>query len=191
MAYKFDPNTLDRLCKEVVELPLESGEMFSVLIEKLSIEYPCVVESRMRRWIGTKAGGILGKISFIHIGLMEYLLIFGTPSGTQGFSGRYNFMEIHKFLLAGKIRTYDLEADQIAATVLMPGNSACLPKGQSRGLHIEAGSWHLEYGRGPNFTAMPFGLVETLFSSVELKSLWLTTKEYTDFILSRRRNNRR
>jgi len=183
MTYKIDPDFLARICGEVIDLPLESGEMFSSVIEKISAEYPDIIENRQRRWIGTKAGGILGKLSFLYVGFTEYLLIFGSPVGTQGFSGRYNFMEIYKFVLAGKITTYDLESDQIAPTILSPGSRSCLKKGQSLGLNIQAGSWHIEYGRGPNITAMPFGLMETLVSSVELKSLMLTTSEYTGFIL--------
>ncbi len=185
MGYKFDPIVLERVCNEVIARKLEGLALFDALIERLASEYPGLVGRRRRRWLGSKAGGILGKLTFLYVGFTEYLLIFGSPCGTQGFSGRYNFLEVHKVLLAGRIVSYDLETDQIDPTVLLPGAHAYMKKGEARGLTIHAGSWHLEYARGPNITAMPFGLAETLLSSVELRTFWLTMSEYTRLILRR------
>ena len=134
-------------------------------------------------WIGSRAGGVLGKLTFLYISFTEYLIIFGCPAGTQGFSGRYNYMEIWDFFLTGKTITYDLESEQIAPTILLPGDVGYLGKGHSLGVEIQAGSWMIEYGRGPNITALPFALVDSLVSSVELKSFWLTMKEYTRFLV--------
>jgi hypothetical protein len=183
MSYKIDPDALVNVAREIIDLPLESGERFSSLIEKLSQVYPDIIENKQRRWVGSKAGGILGKLTFLHVSFSEYLLIFGSPVGTQGFSGRYSFMEVYKVVLAGQITSYDLESNQIAPTVYRPGDLGYLKKGEARGLDIQAGSWHLEYGRGPNLTAMPFGLMDTLVSSLELKTLGLTTREYTSFLV--------
>lgn len=185
MKYKIDPEFLSQVSKEVIDLPLESGEMFSAIIEKISNEYPEIVENRQRCWVGSRAGGILGKMTFLYGSLSEYLIIFGCPAGSQGFSGRYNFMEIWDFFVAGKIITYDIESNQIAPNVYLPGDVGYLGKGQSLGLEIQSGSWMIEYGRGPNITALPFALMDSLISSVELKSFWLTMSEYTRFILKR------
>ena len=191
MAYKSDPEVLAQESREVLDVPLDSGERFSALIGRLSRVYPDIIDNMQRRWIGSRAGGILGKLTFLHVSFTEYLLIFGCPAGTQGFSGRYNYMELYKVILAGQYTTYDLESDQIAPTVYRPGDLSCMKKGEARGLEIESGSWHLEYGRGPNITAMPFGLMDTLVSSVDLKPLMLTTSEYTAFLRRGLRNRRR
>ena len=108
MAYKIDPEVLARECQEVLDIPLDSGERFCALIERLSRIYPEQIGNRQRRWIATRAGGILGKLTFLHVSFAEYLLIWGCPAGTQGFSGRYNFMELYKVILAGRYTTYDL-----------------------------------------------------------------------------------
>lgn len=191
MAYKIDPEVLVRECQQVLDLPLASGERFSALIERLSRACPEIVENRQRRWVGSRAGGILGKLTFLYVSFSEYLLIFGCPAGTQGFSGRYNYMELYKVILAGRYTTYDLESEQITPTVDTPGDISHMKKGEARGLEIESGSWHLEYGRGPNITAMPFGLMDTLVSSVDLKPLVLTTGEYMSFLSRGLRNRRR
>ncbi len=183
MAYKINPEFLSQVCKEVLDFTIENGEMFSAIIEKISNEYPEIVENKQRRWIGSRAGGILGKLSFLYISPTEYLIIFGCPAGSQGFSGRYNFMEIWDFFLSGKTITYDLETDQIAPSILLPGDVGYLGKGHSLGLEIQSGSWMIEYGRGPNITSLPFALMDSLVSSVELKSFWLTMNEYTHFMM--------
>ena len=191
MAYKIDPEVLARECQDVLDIPLGTGERFSVLIERLSRVYPDLIDNRRRRWIGSKAGGILGKVTFLHMGFMEYLLIFGAPAGTQGFTGRYSYMELYKVILAGRYTTYDLESEQIDPTVYLPGDVSYMKKGEARGLEIESGSWHLEYGRGPNITAVPFALMDTVVNSLELKPLVLTTGEYMSFMRRGLRNRRR
>jgi ERG2 and Sigma1 receptor like protein len=54
-------------------------------------------------------------------GPREYIVIFGSPTGTQGFSGRYKRVEIHKFLIADQIDSYDVESDETAPMTLCPG----------------------------------------------------------------------
>ncbi len=183
MSYKIDPEFLAQVSKEVIDLPIENGEMFSTIIDKISNEYPKIVEKKQRRWTGSRAGGVLGKLTFLYLSLTEYLIIYGCPAGTQGFSGRYNFMEIWDFFLAGKTITYDLETDQIAPTILLPGDVGYLGKGHALGLEIQSGSWMIEYGRGPTITALPFALMDSLVSSVELGSFFFTMSEYTKFII--------
>ena len=80
MAYQIDPEVLARECQEVLDVPLDTGERFSALIGRLSRVYPDIIDNRQRRWIGSRAGGILGKLTFLHVSFTEYLLIFGCPS---------------------------------------------------------------------------------------------------------------
>ncbi len=183
MAAQIDPEVLHRVAREVLDTDLENGEMFALIREKLHQEYPHLISPEERCWIGSRAGGVLGKMTFLHVSLSEYLIIFGCPVGTAGYSGRYNFMQIWDFFLCGETRTYDLESGQIAPMIGRAGDKGYLAKGQSLGVEIEAGSWMIEYGRGPNITAMPFALMDSLISSVELKSFFLTMSEYTKLIL--------
>ena len=70
MAYKIDPEVLARECREVLDIPLGTGERVSVLIDRLSRVYPDLIDNRRRRWIGSKADGILGKVTFLHMGFV-------------------------------------------------------------------------------------------------------------------------
>jgi hypothetical protein len=100
-------------------------------------------------------------------------------------------MELYKVILAGRYTTYDLESEQIDPTVYLPGDISFMKKGEARGLEIESGSWHLEYGRGPNITAVPFAMMDTVINSMELKPLVLTTGEYMSFARRGLRSRRR
>ena len=186
MSYKIDPDDLQEIATQVVELQLESGEVVARATELLVAKYPDLVDGE-GRWVGNKAGGILGKVRFLYFTPREYLVIFGSPSGTQGFSGRYRRVEIHKYLLAGKIESYDLESDQTVATTLLPGGHACLEKGHVRGLTIHPGSWHIEYGRGAVLTTLPFATAETLLVSLEFASMRRSAVEFAK-MLGRRRS---
>jgi hypothetical protein len=185
--YKIDPDVLAEIAKEAVGRPLEGGELLDHVVEMMSAEYPDLIDPTRGRWIGNKAGGILGKVSLVYFSAREYVVLFGSPTGTQGFSGRYKHVAIHKFLLAGQIDSYDLESDQLTPMTLRPGERTCLEKGHVRGLTIHAGSWHIEYGRGAVATTLPFAMAETVLTSLEFPSVALSTKEFTRLMLRRRR----
>src|SRR6188472_444150 len=132
MAYKIDPAILLKVARQVVGTSLEGGELFTRATQALADEYPDLIDRSPGRWVGSKAGGILGKVRFLYFSPREYIVIFGSPSGTQGFSGRYKHVDIHKFQLAGRIDSYDLESeDTVALPPLLPGEHTCLERGHA------------------------------------------------------------
>jgi sigma non-opioid intracellular receptor len=185
MSYKIDPGVLLKVAQDVVGLPLEDGELLTRATQLLAGEYPDLIDPTPGRWVGSKAGGILGKVRFLYFSPREYIVIFGSPTGTQGFSGRYKHAQIHKFLLAGQIDSYDLESDQTVPMNLLPGEHTCLEKGLARGLTIHPGSWHIEYGRGAVVTTLPFAMMDTLFLSLELESVRRSIVEFVKLFRKR------
>ena len=132
--------------------------------------------------MGSKAAGILGKVRFLYFSPREYIVLFGSPTGTQCFSGRYKRVQIHNFLMAGQI---DQESDEMLPMTLRPGEHTCLDKGHARGLTIHPGPWHIEYGRGAVVTTLPFAMVDTLFLSLEVESVRLSTIEFSKLVTRR------
>jgi hypothetical protein len=187
MTYKIDPDILHMVAKQVVGLSLEDGELVTQAIELLAAEYPGLIDPTPGRWVGSKAGGILGKVRFLYFSPREYIVIFGSPTGTQGFSGRYKHVQIHKFLIAGQIDSYDLESEDTTATTILPGDHAYMEKGHARGLTIHPGSWHIEYGRGAVVTTLPFAMVDTLLVSLELESVRRSAVEFFRLVRGRLR----
>jgi hypothetical protein len=184
-GHRIDPEVLAKVAREVVGLPLENGQLITRATELLAAEYPDLIDAAPRRWVGSRAGGILGKVRFLYFSPREYIVIFGSPTGTQGFSGRYKRVQIHKFLLAGQIDSYDLESDDLVGMTLRPGEHTCLEKGHARGLTIHPGSWHIEYGRGAVATTLPFAMVDTLLVSLEFESVRRSTVEFTRLVRHR------
>lgn len=187
MKYKIAPEALHQIAQQVAGGPLPDCGLISRTVELLADQYPRLIDPGPGRWVGSRAGGILGKVRFLYFSPREYLVVFGSPTGTQGFSGRYKHVDIHKFLLTGQIDSYDLESDDTAPLPpLLPGEHTCLARGHARGLTIHPGSWHLEYGRGAVATTLPFAMVDTLLVSLEFESVRRSTVEFTKLLRRRR-----
>ncbi|STZ45436.1 C-8 sterol isomerase [Mycolicibacterium gilvum] len=89
MTYRIDPDVLHEVAVRAVGVPVDSGELITRTIELLAEAYPDLIDTTPGRWVGSKAGGVLGKVRFLYFSPREYIVIFGSPTGTQGFSGRY------------------------------------------------------------------------------------------------------
>jgi C-8 sterol isomerase len=67
--------------------------------------YPGHIETR-EDWFFNIAGGATGIMTVLHGSLSEYLIWFGTPVGTEGFSGRYH-LDIYDVAIGGQFWVYD------------------------------------------------------------------------------------
>src|SRR5437667_12798655 len=86
MSYVFDPRVLHAAAIKRVGLPHQ--EMVRLLSDDLAQLYPGHI-CQKQDWILSIAGGSMGIMTVLHGSLWEYVIIFGTPIGTQGFAGRY------------------------------------------------------------------------------------------------------
>lgn len=115
----------------------------------------------------------MGSMLILHCSLSEYVIIFGTALGTEGHTGRFladdYFTMIHGDQWAFK--TGDLKKE-----VYRPGDQHHLPWGTSKQYRCPDACWALEYARGNILSMMPFGLFDTLFSTLDFVSLWQTAK---------------
>src|SRR2546423_13502050 len=102
MSYIFDPEILKAVAK--AHLGLRHEEMVSGISRDLAKAYPGHIETR-QDWILSICGGAMGIMTILHGSLSEYVLIFGSPIGTEGFSGRYR-IDIYDVMLAGEMWTY-------------------------------------------------------------------------------------
>jgi len=169
MGYLFDPDKLRDIAHQAVGMPHK--QMVQTIIDKLAEAYPGHIETK-QRWIFSLTAGATGVMTILHASLSEYVLIFGTPIGTEGFSGRYHFT-IYDFVLAGDLWTYLL--DEPGERVLnRPGDTAVLKRRQVKGWRMPEAGWVLEYARGAIPTALPLALSDVVFSAMDFPTLFET-----------------
>jgi len=168
MAYVFDPQRLHDAARRVVGLSHQ--EMVRGLVDRLASDYPGHIEGT-EDWIMSLAGGATGIMTVLHCSLSEYLIIFGTPVGTEGFSGRYR-IDIFDFITAGEMWTYT-EQSCSERIVTRPGDRAVLMHGQVKGFRVAQGTWMLEYGRGPIVTCLPMALTNAI-TCLDGTTIWKT-----------------
>ncbi|MET0340528.1 MAG: hypothetical protein ABW252_05980, partial [Polyangiales bacterium] len=107
--------------------------------------------------------------------LTEYILLFGTPIGTEGHSGRYA-TEVFDFMLDGEMWCY--HAGDFHRTEFKPGDVAYLGADKAKGYAVPNYAFMLEYARGPIPTMLPFGLADTLFSTRDRVTMRRTVWQY-------------
>lgn len=173
MAYVFDPDVLRQLVLEVLGQPRE--DMFDALTAKLAKAYPGKIYTGERQWMFNNAGGAMGQMTFLHSTWGEYLTFFGTPIGTEGHSGRYR-TEVWDFVLDGRMWGYS--EGQTSRDEVGPGEFHHLGKDVAKGYRIPDYCWMLEYSRGPILSMFPFGLADTVFSTLDVSVLGRTCTHY-------------
>ena len=173
MGHIFDPDVIHRVAKMGIGLP--HREMCQVVMDELARLYPGHIETR-QDWMFNMVAGATGVMTILHASLSEYVIIFGSPIGTEGFSGRYA-VEIYDAVMAGEMWTYT--DDAIAERVITkPGDMAHLARERVKGYRIEHQTWMLEYGRGLIPTALPLGVGDAIFSAMDFYTVWKTLSSY-------------
>jgi hypothetical protein len=173
MAYVFDPSVLHEIARAAVGKK-PRADMIAAVEEALVERYPEHID-RSPPWLFNNAGGAMGQIKILHSSLSEYILIFGTPIGTEGHSGRYG-TEVYDFMLEGEMWCF--HAGELDKTVFKPGDLAYLGPDRAKGYAVPNFAFMLEYARGAIPTMLPFGLADTIFSTRDRRTLGRTLWHY-------------
>jgi hypothetical protein len=173
VAYIFDPDTLQDICRRNLELPLE--ERIEAITDELDKQYPGRIR-RKKRWGFSISGGAMGMMTIMYASLTEYLVMFGTPTGTEGYTGRHLASHVYDIMLDGEMWCYT--RGQFERAVYKAGDMAYLKKGFDKGYRIRDHAWMLEYCRGIIPTMFPFAVLGSLMHTLDFKS---TREQVWDF----------
>lgn len=181
MSYVFEPETLHAEVRAVVGGPPEA--LVPRLVERLARRWPGRIRTA-DEWVFNNAGGAMGHLRVLHASLTEYLILFGSPIGTEGHSGRF-LADDWFYILDGEQWAYT--EGMLVREVYRPGDVHHLRRGVAKGYRIPDHCLALEYARGSIPSMLPFGVADTLTSTLDLRTLRRTAGLYLRALLGRRR----
>jgi len=172
---KFDPEILGEIVKDCVGLPHD--QLLVEVTNEVQRRYPKLHIRKDRKWYWSNAGGAMLQISFLYGSLTEYLLFAHTAIGTEGHTGIYQ-SKLWDWGLEGEMWHYGLGDSQ--RTVYKAGDYGFLDKGGGgEGFCVKDSITLLEYARGFVPLMMPFGLLDSMFSTLDFKSVFGQSWQYT------------
>ncbi|EGD72528.1 C-8 sterol isomerase [Salpingoeca rosetta] len=174
--YVFDPETLQRIAKESIEAnkatPDDVDRLVDIVVDKLREEYgEHIVEHP--EWMFNNAGGAMGAMLVLHCSFSEYIIIFGTPLGTEGHTGRF-LADDYFTILHGE--QWAFSAGNLTREVYKPGDQHHLSFGEAKQYKMDDTCWALEYAVGNIPSMLPFGFADVFFSTLDFITLYKTVR---------------
>jgi C-8 sterol isomerase len=172
--------------------------MISHIVANLTATYPRTrisLNADSSEWVLNNAGGAMGAMYVIHASITEYLIIFGTPLGTEGHSGLHPADDYFHILVGEQ---WAFQPGALEMERYLPGDVHLMRRGVAKQYKMHEGCWAMEYARGrclavwSSYPApianihfvlagwiplmMPFGLADTFTSTLDLPTLYNTVR---------------
>jgi C-8 sterol isomerase len=176
IRYIFDPDEIHECAMKGIGR--RKPEMFDVIAREVEKRYPGHID-HSQPWIYSIAGGAMIQMKLYFASLWEYVMIWGTPIGSEGHSGRHR-VAFWDTVIDGE--TWYYAEGQFEKRIYRPGNRIFVGKGQACGMNFTDGVWAVEYARGPLMLSMPFGIADELFSALDLSTAIQTLSVYSSLI---------
>ncbi|KAF9498642.1 C-8 sterol isomerase [Pleurotus eryngii] len=175
--YVFEPSKLHALAQDAIAAhPDDTGAMVHHIVSNLTAEYPSSqirINPNEREWVFNNAGGAMGGMYIIHASITEYLIIFGTPLGTEGHSGIHT-ADDYFHILSGEQWAYTLGSFE--KEVYTAGSVHLMPRGVRKQYKMHKGCFALEYARGWIPLMLPFGFADAISSTMDYISAYDTVR---------------
>ncbi|KAG6826490.1 C-8 sterol isomerase [Tricholoma furcatifolium] len=185
--YVFDPASLHTLAQSAIAAspPNDTTAIITHILTNLTSTYPST-QIRLNtvpqltdpspangEWVFNNAGGAMGAMYIIHASITEYLIIFGTPLGTEGHTGLHTADDYFHILVGEQwaFKPGALEMERYG-----PGSVHFLPRFTAKQYKMHEGCFALEYARGWIPLMLPFGLLDTITSTLDIPTFYNTAR---------------
>ncbi len=159
-------------------LGLPKPEMFDVFARSLAKRYPRTLDFK-QPWTYSIAGGAMIQMKLYYASVTEYIMIWGTPIGSEGHSGRH-FTGFWDTVVDGEMWYYG--EGEFEKKLYAPGDRVYVGPGQARAMNFTNGVWAVEYARGFIPTSVPFGIAEEIIVCWDFLTATQTVSLYTDLV---------
>ncbi|KAF8483841.1 C-8 sterol isomerase [Russula ochroleuca] len=175
--YVFDPVHLHELqLSALAASPNDTAGMISHILSNLTSTYTDTrlsLNTDTSEWVFNNAGGAMGAMYVIHASITEYLIIFGTPLGTEGHSGLHPADDYFHILVGEQ---WAFQPGALEMERYRPGDVHLMRRGVAKQYKMHEGCWAMEYARGWIPLMMPFGLADTFSSTLDIPTLYNTIR---------------
>jgi C-8 sterol isomerase len=176
VEHLFDPDTIHEC--SLAGLGLEKPAMFEAIAAAMDKAYPGRIDLD-QPWIYSNAGGAMIQMKLYYASISEYLMIWGTPIGSEGHSGRHA-VGFWDTVIDGEMWYYG--EGQFEKRVYRPGDRVYVGPNQARAMNFTDGVWAVEYARGPLPLSVPFGVADELLSTLDFASAGQTLSIYATLV---------
>lgn len=149
--YVFEPTALHQLAQAAIAAapaPDDIEFMVEYISKNLTETYPTTtvgLNPNTKEWVFNNAGGAMGAMYIIHASITEYLIIFGTPIGTEGHSGIHTADDYFHILVGEQ---WAFQPPNLRMERYPAGSVHLMPRGQMKQYKMHEGCFALEYARG-------------------------------------------
>ena len=176
MDYVFDPQVVHECA--MAGLGLAKPAMFGAVAGAMEERYPGRLDHD-QPWIFSNAGGAMIQMKLYYASACEYIMIWGTPIGSEGHSGRHA-VGFWDTVVDGEMWYYG--EGQFEKRAYRPGDRVYVGPNQSRGMNFTTGVWAVEYARGILPLSVPFGLADGLVSTLDFATVGQTLSMYAALV---------
>ncbi len=172
----FDPEIVHDCSMKCLGLP--KPQMFDAFARSLARHYPRTLDFG-QPWIYSIAGGAMIQMKLYYASMTEYIMVWGTPIGSEGHSGRH-FTGFWDTVIDGEMWYYG--EGEFEKKLYKPGDRVYVGPGQARAMNFTDGVWAVEYARGFIPLSMPFGIAEEVLICHDFLTATQTLSLYTDLV---------
>ncbi|KAF8646494.1 hypothetical protein AX16_007185 [Volvariella volvacea WC 439] len=173
--YVFDPTSLHELAKSAIAAsPDDLSGMIDHIVANLTATHPSsqiAINTNTKEWMFNNAGGAMGAMYIIHASITEYLIIFGTPLGTEGHTGLHTADDYFNILVGEQ---WAFSPGALEMERYPPGSVHHLPRGSVKQYKMHKACFALEYARGWIPPMLPFGFADTVTSTLDFPTFYRT-----------------